>query len=71
MLKTNQAMKRNFLQKTMEQLIDLKKLLYYRDKEEFEEKHIKIVGTAFYISILSDGSIVRQTEDKLVASYNH
>ena len=55
----------------MEQLIDLKKLLYYRDKEEFEEKHIKIVGTAFYISILSDGSIVRQTEDKLVASYNH
>ena len=66
----------------MEQTIDLSKygnpdleideeITYYKDKEQFEKNHIKIVGTAFYISILSDGTIVRQSEDKLVASYKH
>ena len=48
-----------------------KEVTYYRDKEEFEKIHIKMVATAFYISILSDGSIVGQTEDKLVASCKH
>ena len=45
-----------------------KEVTYYRDREEFEKIHIKMVGTAFYISILRDGSIVGQTGDKLVAS---
>ena len=66
----------------MEQTIDLSKygnpdleideeITYYKGKERFEKNHIKIAGTAFYISILSDGTIVRHIEDKLVASYKH
>ena len=57
----------------MEQTIDLSKygnpdleideeITYYIDKERFEKNNIEIVGTAFYISILSDGTIFRQNE---------
>ena len=71
-----------FLEKSMEQELDLSKysdpqleisreVSYYRDKEEFEKTHIKIICNSYFITILSDGTILRQTEDKLVTSCKH
>ena len=59
-VKKNSGYEMKFVEKSMEQTIDLsiyvnpdweidKEVTYYKDKEESEKKHIKIVGTAFYI----------------------
>lgn len=71
-----------FVEKTMENKIDLNKypdpldedkpeVTYYKDKEEFELDHIKIMHPSMFLSFMKDGFIDHQCESKLQASYRH
>lgn len=71
-----------FVEKSLKNIIDLSvypdpllddnpPVSYYKDKEEFEKTHLKITHPALYISLLDDGTIDLQTEEKITASYKH
>ena len=71
-----------FVEKSLSNKIDLSeyieplyeeeaKVSYFKDKEEFEKTHLKIQHPLMYLTILSDGSIDYQTEDKVKGSYKH
>lgn len=71
-----------FEEKSLNHLIDLSKYVeplmeeqpevtYYKDKENFEKNHMKITHSLMYITILEDGSMDYQTEEKIVGSYKH
>lgn len=71
-----------FEEKSLNHLIDLSKYVeplldakpqstYFKDKEEFEKTHMKIIHSLMYITILDDGTFDYQTEDKIVGSYKH
>ena len=54
----------------MEPLLDEEpKVSYYKDKEEFEKTHLKIQHPLMYLTILDDGTIDYQTEEKIKGSY--
>ena len=69
-----------FVEKSLSNKIDLSeyieplydeeaKVSYYKDKEEFEKTHLKIQHPLMYLTILNDGSIDYQTEEKIKGSY--
>jgi hypothetical protein len=69
-----------FLEKEIKTNIDLSKYpdplidekeeeTYFKDKEEFEKTHCKIVSNGTFISILSDGTINKQKENEFIISY--
>ena len=71
-----------FVEKTMENTIDLSKyadpvdegrveVSYFKDKEDFEKTHLKITHPSLYLSIMDDGTVDMQCEAKLTASYRH
>ena len=71
-----------FVEKSLENTIDLSKYIeplydtpepitYFKDKEEFEKTHLKIIHPLMYLTLLEDGSIDYQTEDKIKGSYKH
>lgn len=71
-----------FVEKTMENKIDLTKfadpvdeenneVTYYKDKEDFEKTHIKILHPSMFLSFKHDGHIDHQCESKIQASYRH
>ena len=69
-----------FVEKTINNIIDLSiyieplydedpKISYYKDKEIFEKTHLKIQHPLMYLTILDDGTIDYQTEEKIKGSY--
>lgn len=71
-----------FVEKTMENKIDLKKypdpvdeenkeVTYYKDKEDFEKEHIKILHPSMFLTFMKDGFIDHQCESKIQSSYRH
>lgn len=53
-------------------IIDEKQdITYYKDKEEFEKTHLKIIHPAVYLTQLRDGTTDIQGEDKFTGSYKH
>ena len=69
-----------FVEKSLNNKIDLSEYIeplydneekpsYYKDKEEFEKSHLKIQHPLMYLSILDDGTIDYQTEEKIKGSY--
>jgi hypothetical protein len=72
----------NIVVKEMKDIIDLSKFndpvdekpnetTYYKDKEEFEKTHLKIIHPSIYITILKNGSLEFQNETQLTSSYRH
>jgi hypothetical protein len=72
----------NIAVKEMKDIIDLSKFnepvdenltetTYYKDKEEFEKTHLKIIHPSIYISILKNGTLEFQNETQLTSSYRH
>ena len=70
----------NFVEKSLNNKIDLEgyieplydeppEITYFKDKEKFEKTHLKIRHPAMYLSLLDDGTIDYQTEDKINGSY--
>ena len=68
-----------FVQKQLDKSIDLSiyespkndieaSVSYYKDKEEFEKTHLKIVHPPIYISMIRD-KVELQSRDSLIASY--
>ncbi len=71
-----------FVEKTMENKIDLTKfadpvdeenteITYFKDKEEFEKDHVKIMHPSMFLTFMKDGFIDHQCESKIQASYRH
>lgn len=71
-----------FIEKTMENSIDLSKypdavddnrveVSYYKDKEDFEKTHLKITHPSLYLTMMDDGSVDMQCEAKITTSYRH
>ena len=71
-----------FVQKSLNHLVDLSKysdpvmsskneVTYFKDKEEFEKTHLKIIHPPLYVTIMDDGTVEYQTEDQIVKSYKH
>ena len=71
-----------FVEKTMENKIDLNKypdpldedkpeVTYYKDKEKFELEHVKIMHPSMFLTFMKDGFIDHQCESKIQASYRH
>lgn len=71
-----------FIEKTFNNEIDLSKYVepimekisdvsYYKDKEEFEKTHLKIIHPPIFITVGKDGNLEYQTEEKLKQSYKH
>lgn len=78
--KTNYDM--TFEEKSLNHLIDLSQYIepliddkpvvsYFKDKEEFEKTHMKILHSLMYITLLDDGTMDLQTEEKIKGSYKH
>lgn len=44
---------------------------YYRDKEQFEKTHIKILHPNMYLTILRNNTYDHQSESSIVSSYRH
>jgi len=72
----------NIVVKEMKDIIDLSKFndpveenkeetTYYKDKEEFEKTHLKIIHPSIYITILKNGNLEFQNETQLTSSYRH
>ncbi len=70
----------SFTEKSLDHLVDLTKypdpltekrneVSYFKDKEEFEKTHLKIIHPPLYITSMDDGTTEYQTEDKLIVSY--
>ena len=71
-----------FVEKTMENSIDLKKfadpvdeekteITYFKDKEKFEKEHIKILHPSMFLTFMKNGFIDHQCESKIQSSYRH
>jgi len=71
-----------FVEKTMENSIDLKKfadpvdeekteITYFKDKEKFEKEHIKILHPSMFLTFMKGGFIDHQCESKIQSSYRH
>ena len=71
-----------FVEKTMENSIDLKKfadpvdeekteITYFKDKEKFEKEHIKILHPSMFLTFMKSGFIDHQCESKIQSSYRH
>ena len=71
-----------FVEKTMENSIDLSKypdpvddnrveVSYYKDKEDFEKTHLKITHPSLYLTMMDDGTVDMQCEAKITSSYRH
>ena len=71
-----------FVEKAMENSIDLSKYpdpidegrvetTYFKDKEEFEKSHLKIIHPAMYLTMIEDDTIDLQCEAKITSSYRH
>ena len=71
-----------FIEKTMENSIDLSKypdtldegevdVSYYKDKEQFEKTHLKITHPSLYMTMMDDGTFDMQCEAKITSSYRH
>jgi len=71
-----------FIEKTMENVIDLSKYpnpvdedkietTYFKDKEEFEKTHLKIIHPAMYLTLIDDDTYDIQCEAKITSSYRH
>lgn len=71
-----------FIEKIMENSIDLSKypdtldegevdVSYYKDKELFEKNHLKITHPSLYMTMMDDGSFDMQCEAKIISSYRH
>ena len=71
-----------FVEKTMENNIDLKsfsdpvdeesgEITYYKDKEKFEKEHVKIKHPSMFLTFMKGGYIDHQCESKIQSSYRH
>lgn len=71
-----------FVEKTMENKIDLTKfadpvdeekteITYFKDKENFEKEHIKILHPSMFLTFMKNGFIDHQCESKIQSSYRH
>jgi len=71
-----------FIEKKMENSIDLSKypdtldegeveVSYYKDKELFEKTHLKITHPSLYMTMMDDGTYDIQCEAKIMSSYRH
>jgi len=71
-----------FVEKAMENSIDLSKYpdpieegrvetTYFKDKEDFEKSHLKIIHPAMYLTMIEDDTIDLQCEAKITSSYRH
>lgn len=71
-----------FLEKTMENKINLTKfadpveeekteITYFKDKEKFEKEHIKILHPSMFLTFMKNGFMDHQCESKIQSSYRH
>ena len=71
-----------FVEKTMENKIDLTKfadpvdeekheVTYFKDKEKFEKEHIKILHPSMFLTFMKNGFMDHQCESKIQSSYRH
>jgi hypothetical protein len=71
-----------FVEKTMENKIDLTKfadpvdeekteITYFKDKEKFEKEHIKILHPSMFLTFMKNGFMDHQCESKIQSSYRH
>lgn len=71
-----------FVEKTMENKIDLTKfadpvdeekteITYFKDKEKFEREHIKILHPSMFLTFMKNGFMDHQCESKIQSSYRH
>ena len=71
-----------FVEKTMENSIDLTKfadpvdeekteITYFKDKENFEKEHIKILHPSMFLTFMKNGFMDHQCESKIQSSYRH